>query len=339
MRVAAITVAVLALLGAAAAASGGRSGGDGSIAFQRAVGDVNEYEIWLVRPDGSGLRRLTTAQPAGADTSPAFSPDGSTIVFTRQVRTNSPGASLYVVPSRGGEARRLTTCRPPRCWGDGEARFSRDGSRITFVRAERASFHGQLRRYSVFVVNADGSGLRRLSRTPRWTGDHAPEWSPSGTAVIFVRNGGPFSDPTGDLVSVDARSRVETVLPALPRWARRPTSLAFSPDGRRLLVGFECTATVCGGTDAHPTRLGIARRDGTGLRTVSRSLVADNATWSPSGASIVARCDGIRLCTVRRDGLAVRRFPWDVRSGRGNTDPRFAGSGGSSWGPADRRQP
>jgi hypothetical protein len=45
---------------------------------------------------GRRLRDLTT----GADSSPAFSPDGRTIAFVR-------GRDLYTVPARGGRARRL----------------------------------------------------------------------------------------------------------------------------------------------------------------------------------------------------------------------------------------
>jgi Tol biopolymer transport system component len=340
MRLATVAVVLLFLAAAGSAPGAGSSAETGLIAFQRAVGNVGEYEIWIVGPDGSGLRRLSTSQPTGADMAPVFSPDGSTVVFTRQAPTNSLGASLHAVTSRGGQPRRLTRCSPPRCLGDGEAVFSPDGASVAFVRAEHARFYradggySVDRRYSVYVVDAGGTGLRRLSRTPRWFSDHAPTWSADGRSVLFVRSGGSFSDPAGALVSVDVASREETPFRPLPRWARLPTSIALSRDGRSLLVAFRCSGVVCGATEGRPPRLGIAGADGGRLRVVSRSLDADHASWSPSGRSIVARCDGARLCTLRRDGTGVRRLPWYVQNGPGK-DIRFvAVTSGSSWGVA-----
>lgn len=40
-----------------------------------------EFDVWVVRPDGSGLRRVTSG--AGTKTWPAWSPDGRKILYTR----------------------------------------------------------------------------------------------------------------------------------------------------------------------------------------------------------------------------------------------------------------
>lgn len=60
-------------------------------------------DLWLVPRDGGDARRLTSAD--GAETDPAFSPDGKWIAFTGQYAGNT---DVYVVPAEGGEPRRLT---------------------------------------------------------------------------------------------------------------------------------------------------------------------------------------------------------------------------------------
>lgn len=64
---------------------------------------VHANDIWLVERGGGLAKRLTSAE--GAETDPAFSPDGEWIAFTGQYAGNT---DVYVVPAAGGEPRRLT---------------------------------------------------------------------------------------------------------------------------------------------------------------------------------------------------------------------------------------
>lgn len=61
-------------------------------------------EIYVINRDGSALTPLTSE--ASADTSPTWSSDGTWIVF--QSDRTGTGTDLYIVPSLGGEAVRLT---------------------------------------------------------------------------------------------------------------------------------------------------------------------------------------------------------------------------------------
>ena len=63
-------------------------------------------QIFLINPDGSGVRRLTSS--TAIDTEPRFSPDGQWIYFT-----SDPGGSpqIYRMSSSGGEPQRVTYAR------------------------------------------------------------------------------------------------------------------------------------------------------------------------------------------------------------------------------------
>ena len=65
--------------------------------------------IYRVRADGTGLRQLTNPPRGISDEDPAWSPDGTKIVFTRY-NTNFDGG-LYVMDSDGSHVRRLSPMR------------------------------------------------------------------------------------------------------------------------------------------------------------------------------------------------------------------------------------
>ena len=60
-------------------------------------------DLWIVSRDGGDASRLTSG--VGAETVPAFSPDGTMIAFTGEYDGNQ---DVYVVPASGGVPRRLT---------------------------------------------------------------------------------------------------------------------------------------------------------------------------------------------------------------------------------------
>jgi len=128
-------------------------------------------DIIAAELDGSNPRQLTTE--VGYDAECGFSPDGGSIVFTSD-RDGNP--DLYVMKADGSDVRRLT--KKPGY--DGGPFFSPDGRRVVFRADRKADDHLQL-----FVINADGTGERQLTRhgpVVNW----APFWLPDGHSVVYA---------------------------------------------------------------------------------------------------------------------------------------------------------
>ena len=90
------------------------------------------FHLWLVRPDGSFIKRITAGNIEGF--SPRWSPDGKRIAFSAAGRVNEQGfaaSHIYVMDRDGSHRRRLTVDEHVDdiypCW-------SPDGSRIAFGR-------------------------------------------------------------------------------------------------------------------------------------------------------------------------------------------------------------
>ena len=125
--------------------------------------------LYVLDADGSDFHQLT---PGPADTSPAWSPDGRTIAFTRFV--NGQDRPLSDLAGRDGRAPRSS---PTRATGStfGPA-WSPDGSELAFT-----DWDAGLPR--IALVRPDGSDERVLTTGPD---DRDPAWSPDGRFIVFT---------------------------------------------------------------------------------------------------------------------------------------------------------
>ena len=145
------------------------------------------------------------------------SPDGQRIVFDLL-------GDLYTIPMTGGKATRLTSGM---AW-DAMPRWAPDGRRVAFISDRDGGDN-------LWVVNADGSGARRITREV----DNAlssPAWTPDGQYLV-VRRFGPY--PTAEnyltnvplwMYHVNGGSGVQLFPSAATRKSTN-TGVAFSPDG------------------------------------------------------------------------------------------------------------
>jgi Tol biopolymer transport system component len=172
-----------------------------------------DEEIYIARPDGSGVARLTKLP--GADLSPAWSSDGRRLAWSRN-------AEIWTMSASGAAKRRLVARVKPwhehhsPAWhrttivysstrvsafntelfrapaqrltftkgsdgvlgDDSMPDFTPDGRRIVFT-------SNRDRQAEIYVMNANGSGQKRLTRRPG--DDWAPDVSPDGALIAFTQ--------------------------------------------------------------------------------------------------------------------------------------------------------
>jgi Tol biopolymer transport system component len=150
--------------------------------------------IWIIPASAPGgvtqqeARRLTTL-PAGShveDAEPQFSPDGSSIVFTRFKTLRK--SAIHRVGIDGSGLRRLTPWR----LNASDPDWSPNGRKITFDSGD-AGRRGS--KGNIYVMRADGSHRKRLTDFPPLRREccpvsppglaQNPVWSPSGTRIMF----------------------------------------------------------------------------------------------------------------------------------------------------------
>lgn len=262
--------------------------------------EANDHELAVMRPNSTGLRILTRNRVD--DVQPAWSPDRRAIAFVRVIKDsdgNRRGA-LRMIRADGTRDRPLTARGD---WSDSSPAWSPDGRRIAFVRAEAKrnllviidlarsglavidaapqlgggvswSPNGRFivfsaqppppeERPDLYVVGADGQGLRRLATGCYWA--LFPSWSPDGRRIAFT---GACASPGWGVHTITAegtgRALIETTVSAGPS--------TWSPDGTRIVFEREIPSDF-----GWPTsRLIAARLDG-GWGGLSASLTAHHS--------------------------------------------------------------
>jgi Tol biopolymer transport system component len=256
-------------------------------------GDYREPANWLSITDADGGNRRRILDISGmVITIMSLSPDGNTVLLACRAATpreNPPGPApenmgsyidFYSLDVDSGALRRLTDTPDIR---KENAVFSPNGRKIAFLgRTDDPATH-----YDIYVMNADGSNLRRLTHhdSSMMLHDRSLHWSPDSRKVLFSMDNVFISDIRhwGDLFLLDVNSGRVTNL--TDSGSDDDVEARWSPDGRKIAF------TSGNSTRSGDFTYGICIMDADGSNRVKLDGALSQPCWLP---------DSKRLLAVRR---------------------------------------
>ncbi|MBX9928872.1 MAG: hypothetical protein K2X99_08165 [Gemmatimonadaceae bacterium] len=215
-----------------------------------ALADDGTHVVFRDLRAGSAKRVSTRL---GSNSSPAFSPDGATLVFA----SGDDGTDLFASqPFEGEGPRRVTVGRGTT---NTQPSFSPDGRRIAFT-------SGRLGHPELYITDADGTNADLLTTTG--FGDQLyrsnPDWSPDGRVVAFQSQiDGVFQVMTISLRDRSVRQLTSDGRNEDPSWA---------PDGRHLVFTSQRSGAK---------QLWVLDVESGRTRQLTRGAAARMGAWSP----------------------------------------------------------
>jgi TolB protein len=224
-------------------------GGNAFVCASLAVLDLRTGQTEFLRSNASVLG------------TPAWSPDGTQIAFSRQQHLRS--TAIYRVDADGSNLCRLTTSEQTDFGGwstDLYPTWSPDGKRIAMMTSRAMDSDNS---WSIFTFFPNGRRHLGKLMTTNDGNDLDPDWSPDGTRIVFRRT---FPFPDYRIYTTSADGLFQTELLAdhtqaeLPKW---------SPDGTRIVF-----ARVVGGV----REIAVMNADGSGVTSLA---AGGSPAWQP----------------------------------------------------------
>lgn len=318
---------------------------------QREPGGPALKDLFLVRPDGSGERRLMPepVDPAAHIVHADWSPDGRLVVFEVLENGEDPTAAVWVVGVNGRNPQRVAACASDPCRQYAYPDWSPDGRSIVMNR---------------FDLYSDGSCctshlvVRKVSRRggdPHvWVGGervvhefteadavttydsyHYPRWSPDGRRLVYTVEQYGFEDPypfLGTRLAVVGVTHDAPPADFITPLGMNAGQADWSPVENR--IAFATNPVGFFQTTDQPGNIFTLNPNGTGLRrltdaSVDGSYRISGPNWTPDGRRLLVfvgrasdgqTVDRVDLGILRATGGAVREL--GVYGAGGKLQPR-----------------
>lgn len=261
--------------------------------FMLFVAPVNGYRrVHRIKLDGTGLQQLTTA-PAGQETQPALSPDGTRFIYRYSTChcsgafrvadiLNEPNANpTELIPAQGQRYEYLPQWSP-------------DGTQITFHSNRAGGTVSQ-----IYTMNANGSQIQRVNQSNEES--TAPTWNSEGEIVFSgTYNTGAEVDlqqisPAGtNLRFVTETTGVNAAKEQAPRYA---------PDFSQLAYTVEDPQT------ASRYRLYVKDLSTGQTRLVSDDIKNPVVAWQDASTLVFERFSVAGIYRIQTDGSGLAAFP------------------------------
>ena len=302
IAVSAMLAALVTITSVASAFDGEMPGRNGRITYMFKDG-ADHWQVWVASSRLTHAKKLTSG---AADSGwPVWSPDGTKLAFDSNRTDANPTDSdvindVFTMRPDGTDVTRLTDSKGL----SGEPAWSPDGALIAMEADRGDPTHEQ----GIYVMDSDGTNLRRVTIPPTGFGDAKVRFSPDGAHLAFTR----FRDTDQVQKAAIFTANVDgTHLRRLTTFAIHADDLDWSPDGKHIVFDGYPNPNAYG--DIY-----MVDSNGRHLRNLTRNPAGKagsaDPVWAPDGRTILFldnAVDGGRrgtgLATMRPDGSA-RRF-------------------------------
>jgi TolB protein len=283
----------LKLVGESTGAGSRPSSGETSLIAYGARDVDGRQQIFVIRPDGAGKKRLT--QEGTQNYFPAWSPDGKKLAFSSDRGGGS--VQIWVIEADGGSPRQLTTQG-----SNSVPVWSPDGKRLAFASTRTGNTE-------IWVMDADGSNPKQLTSSEGKVGNNGASWSPDGQRIVFC------STRSGHyaiwVMKADGTQPVQLTTPYGERYPDANVPV-WSPDGAKI--------AFWSGIEHRYGNVWVMDADGGNRKQLTAQppgVNCDEPVWSPDGSKILYATNrpgsgGIGIWIMDADGSNDRVFITDT---------------------------
>ena len=237
--------------------------------------DFVTNQIYAVNPDGTGLAQLTHEPTGVAAQDPAWSPDGSRILFARFSLSNFVGR-IWIMNADGTGQRRLASDAPG--YSDHQPKYTPDGRHIVFTRCAPDGL------CAIWIMRSDGTHPHLVIpsiESPNETNNFYPMVSPDGRRITYARFGFDGIRAQVWVASIDGGHAHPLTAPRLE--ATQPN---WSPDGSHI--------AFASNSDRPQGSIEVMRANGTAVTRLATTKWPTNnflPAYSPDGTQIAFSSD------------------------------------------------